>query len=312
MKIGLDVMGGDFAPDATLNGAVLALSQLDAIDRIVLIGPEDSIRNELSQRKVDDSLFDIVDASEVIGMGEHPVKSLNQKPNSTLSVGFHLLKHKKIDAFASAGNSGAMLVGSMYSVNVVDGVTRPCTTTIVPQEKGGVSILVDVGTNPDAKPEMLCQFAKIASVYANEVLKIESPRIALLNIGEEEEKGNLTCLATFPLLKESKALNFVGNIEGRDLFRSKADVIVCDGYTGNIVLKSMEAMYRMVAKRGFTDEYLDRFNYENYGGTPILGVNAPVILGHGISNDLAIKNMVLLARDVQIAGLPEKIKQILN
>jgi phosphate acyltransferase len=311
MKIGLDVMGGDFSPDAVLSGALLALQELPPDARIVLIGPETLIRSALQQRNVDASLFDIVHAPDIIGMAEHPTRAFTKKPHSSIAVGFQMLKHRKIDAFTSAGNTGAMLVGSIFSVNTIQGMIRPCTPTFIPQDNGGLSIMVDVGTNPDAKPDMLYQFGIIGSVYSHTVLKVKQPRVALLNIGGEEEKGNLTSQSAFLLMKNSPDFNFIGNIEGRDILKDKADVIVTDGFTGNVVLKSIEGMFRMMAKHQLMDEYFARFNYENYGGTPLLGINAPVIIGHGISNDKAIKNMVLLARDVQHGKLSSKIKHAL-
>jgi len=311
MKVGLDVMGGDFAPKATIGGAILACKELLPDDRIVLIGNESIIRATLLEFGGNPDDFDIVHASDVIGMGEHPTKAFLRKTDSSISVGYHLLKHKKIDAFASAGSSGAMLVGSIFSVNTIQGIIRPCTAAVLPQENGGISILLDVGTNPDAKPDVMYQFALIGSVYAQSVHHINNPRVGLLNIGEEEEKGNLLSQSAYHLMKDSKDFNFVGNIEGRDLLRNKVDVIVCEGFTGNIVLKGFESMYRIMRKRGLTDEYFDRFNYENYGGTPILGINSTVIVGHGISNEKAIKNMIIEAREVHKAHLAYKIKHSL-
>ena len=311
MKIGLDVMGGDFAPVASVSGAILALKELSAGDRIVLFGDKEIILEELKKHDVDPLLFDIEHASEVIGMGEHPTHALLRKPNSSISIGFKCLKHKTIDAFASAGSSGAMLVGSIYSVDNIQGVIRPCTSAMLPQEGGGLSVLLDVGTVPDARPDVMYQLALLGSITAQSVYKIKNPRVALLNIGHEEGKGNLLLQATFPLMKGSKDFNFVGNIEGRDVLRNKADVIVCDGFTGNVVLKNLEGMFRIMMKRGLIDDYFARFNYENYGGTPILGVNSTVIVGHGISNDIAIKNMILLAKEVHTAKLSQKIKRAL-
>jgi glycerol-3-phosphate acyltransferase PlsX len=311
MRIGLDVMGGDFAPIATIEGAILAQKELSPADRIILIGPAPAIKSMLQERNVDPVAFEVVHAPDTIGMGEHPTKALIKKPESSIGVGFHLLKHKKIDAFVSAGNSGAMLVGSIFSVNTIQGIIRPCTSAIFPQENGGVNIMIDIGTNPDAKPDMMYQFAVLGSIYAKYVHSIKNPRVGLLNIGEEEEKGNINCQSTFHLMKESKDFNFIGNIEGRDLFRNRADVIVCDGYTGNIVLKTVESVYRIMHKRDLLDDYFSRFNYENYGGTPILGINGTVIMGHGISNDLAVKNMILLGRSVFLARLSTKIKSAL-
>ena len=311
MKIGLDIMGGDFAPGAIVAGAILAVKDLSAGDSIVLFGDKDIILEELAKRDVDPLLFDIVHASEVIGMGEHPTHAIVRKPDSSINVGFKYLKHKSIDAFASAGSSGAMLVGAIYSVNNIQGVIRPCTSAMLPQESGGLSVLLDVGTVPDAKPDVMYQFALLGSLTAKSVYKISNPRVALLNIGQEEGKGNLLCQATFQLMKDSRDFNFIGNIEGRDVLRNKADVIVCDGFTGNVVLKNLEGMFRIMMKRGLMDDYFARFNYENYGGTPILGINSTVIVGHGISNEIAIKNMILLARDVHAAKLSSRIKRAL-
>lgn len=311
MRIGLDVMGGDFAPVAAIDGAILAAKELSPDDKIVLIGDESVIRELLLERGCDTAVFDIVHAAEVIEMGEHPTKALSRKTDSSISVGFHLLKHKKIESFASAGNSGAMVVGSIFSVNTIQGIVRPFTSAIIPQEDGGYSLLVDVGTNPDAKPDVFYQFGVIGSIYVQNVYNVEKPRVALLNIGHEEEKGNLTTQSAYHLMKDSKDFNFIGNVEGRDILHNKADVIVCDGFTGNIILKLIESFYDLMEKRNLVDGYIRRLNYENYGGTPILGINGAVIMGHGISNDIAIKNMALLGRDVYKAKIASKIKHAL-
>lgn len=307
MKIGLDVMGGDYAPQATIEGAILCFNELSDSERIVLIGDKNIIIKELEIKEFDPQSFDIIDARDVIGMGEHPIRSYSQKPNSSIAVGLRLLKEKQIDAFSSAGNSGAVLVASIYSVNTIQGIIRPCTSTVVPQEKGGVCILLDIGTNPDTKPDVMYQFAILGSLYVKYLYNIENPKIGLLNIGTEEEKGNLLCQATFQLMKGSKDFNFIGNVEGRDLFNEKADVIVCDGFTGNIVLKQTEAIYRLMVKRNLIDDYFSRFNYENHGGSPILGINSTVIIGHGISNKKAIKNMILLSKKIYQSNLSGKI-----
>ncbi len=305
-------MGGDFAPKATILGACLALKEISADDRIVLIGPEDVIREELRQAGVDPGQFTIVHAPEVIGMAEHPTKAIVQKPASGIAIGFHLLKTGEIDAFSSAGNSGAMVVGSMYSVGTIPGIMRPCTSAVVPMENGSVSILLDVGTLPDVKPDVMYQFGILGSIYAENIYKIPNPRVALLNLGAEPEKGNLLTQSSFALMKDSNDFNFTGNVEGRDILKGKADVIVCDGFTGNVVLKLMESVYRILMKRGVKDDYMDTMNYENYGGTPLLGVNSTVIVGHGISNDKAIKNMILLSKEVTEVQLSEKIREALQ
>jgi glycerol-3-phosphate acyltransferase PlsX len=308
MRIGIDIMGGDFAPKATTLGAILALNEVPSDCRIVLIGDEPMTKSILSENGVDASLFDFIHADQVIEMGEHPTRALSQKPNSSLSIGFQMLKDGSIDAFASAGNSGAMLVGSMFSVKTIPGMNRPAICSYLPKENGGFGVILDVGANADCKPELLVQFAILGSLVAEILFSIKNPKVGLLNIGEEAEKGNLLTQATYPLLKETANINFIGNIEGRDLFNEKADVVICDGFTGNIVLKLSETFHDMTAGKGMDAPFFARLNYENYGGSPVLGVNAPVVVGHGISNDIAIKNLILLAKDMVSTNLTEKIK----
>lgn len=309
MKVAIDIMGGDFAPEATISGAILAYKELPKEVRLVLIGDKNLIESGLKKHGANPSDFDIVHTTEVIGMGEHPTKAFSKKPDSSISVGFAMLKEKKIDAFASNGNTGAMLVGSMFSVKAISGVLRPCIASALPKENGGVGLILDVGTNADCKPDVLYQFGVIGSLYAENVYGIKNPKVGLLNIGEEAEKGGLVAQATHNLMADTKDFNFVGNVEGRDLFNDKSDVIVCEGFTGNVVLKQAEAFYTLIKKRNRSDDYFDRFNYENYGGTPVLGINSTVIIGHGISNETAVKNMILLSKNVVEAQLPEKIKK---
>ncbi|WP_448700941.1 phosphate acyltransferase PlsX [Mucilaginibacter sp. AW1-3] len=309
MKIGLDIMGGDYAPKATVLGAIDAYKELSPTEQLVLIGDKDIAAGILKENDFNPDHFEFVHTTEVIGMGEHPTKAIVQKPDSSISVGFKLLKDNAIQAFSSAGNTGAMLVGSMFSVKAIPGVIRPAMTAMAPKLKGGFNILLDVGANADCKPDILVQFGVLGSLFANSVYNIDNPRVALMNIGEEEEKGNLLCQATYPLMKETTLFNFAGNVEGRDLFSDLSDVIVCDGFTGNVVLKMAESFYVVTLKKGFKDEFFDRFNYEQYGGSPILGVNAPVVVGHGISSPTAIKNMVLLSRNMVNSGLVDKIRQ---
>jgi glycerol-3-phosphate acyltransferase PlsX len=308
MKIGLDIMGGDYAPEAIVLGAIAAHQSLTADQHLVLIGDTQQIKPLLSANGFNPDHFEYVHTDEVIGMGEHPTKAILQKPNSSIAVGFQLLKEGKLDSFASAGNSGAMLVGAVFSVKTIPGIIRPCLCTIVPKLKGGTGLLLDVGANADCKPDTLLQFGILGSLYAENIMQIDNPKVALMNIGEEDEKGNMLSLATFPLMKETALFNFVGNVEGRDLFNDKADVIVCDGFTGNIMLKLAESFYVLTIKKGLKDEFFDRFNYENYGGSPVLGVNAPVLIGHGISSPLAVKNMIFQSRDMITTGLVNKIQ----
>lgn len=309
MRIGIDILGGDYAPQAPLDGVCLALAELGPSVRLVLIGDQDQIREHLKAKGIDPSAVDVVHTTEVIEMGEHPVKAFSKKQNSTIAVGLKMMLAGELDAFGSCGNTGAMLVGSMYTVKAVPGVIRPCITTAFPKENGGFNLLLDVGSNADCKPDVLYQFGILGRMYAEHVFGVKEPRVALLNIGEEPEKGNLVAQAAYELMKDSNDFKFVGNVEGRDVFGDHADVIVCEGFTGNVVLKFAESFYAAMKKRNIKDEYLDRFNYEIYGGTPVLGVNGNVMIGHGISTPVAIKNMILLSRDVVNADLPAKIKK---
>lgn len=311
MRLGLDISGGDFAPKANVLGALLALEELPDDVELVLIGREEEITPFLEEKGGVSSRISIVNAPDVITMEDHPTRAIIQKPESSISIGFDLLAKKEIDSFASTGSTGAMLVGSLHKINAIPGVIRPCITSFVPNVSGGNSIILDVGLNSDCKPDVLYQFASLGSLFAECVLEIKSPRVGLLNIGEEEGKGNLLTQSAHKLMKNSKDFNFIGNIEGRDILTGKADVIVCDGFTGNIVLKESEGFYGIIKKLGIKDEsgFFDRFNYENYGGTPILGVNSDVIVGHGISNDKAVKMMLCLAYDVAKSGLTKMIKE---
>jgi glycerol-3-phosphate acyltransferase PlsX len=309
MKIGLDIMGGDYAPEAAVLGAILSYQSLSPDQRLVLIGDQDIALKIIRENHFDENRFDYVHTTEVIGMAEHPTKAIVQKPNSSISIGFQLLKEGKIDSFASAGNTGAMLVGAMFSVKTIPGVIRPAIAGIVPKLKGGCGILLDAGANADCKPDTLVQFGILGSLMAESLYHIDNPKVGLINIGEEKEKGNLLCQATYPLMIENKQINFVGNVEGRDLFTEHADVFVCDGFTGNVVLKLAENFYEITVQQKMRNEFFDRFNYEQYGGSPILGVNAPVIIGHGISNPEAIKSMVMLSKNTVESGLIDKIKK---
>jgi len=307
MKIGLDIMGGDYAPKATVLGAIAAFKNLEPHQKLVLIGDREIALPFFEEQSFNPDHFEFVHTKEVIGMGEHPTKAIVQKPNSSISVGFQMLKEGKIDSFSSAGNTGAMLVGAMFSVKTIPGVIRPAISSIVPKLKSGYGIMLDVGANADCKPDTLLQFGVLGKLFAENILGISNPKVGLINIGEEEEKGNLLMLATHPIMKDTNMFNFIGNIEGRDLFDDKADVVVCDGFTGNVMLKLAETFYVLTQKKGFKDEFFDRFNYEQYGGSPILGVNAPVIIGHGISTPEAIKNMILLSRSMILTKLVQKI-----
>ncbi len=310
MRIGVDAMGGDFAPQATVKGAIQAQSQLDPSERIVLFGDKEQIVRIIEDEGSSASDFEIVHCSEVIGMGENPAKTFAKKTDSSIAVGFSWLAQKKIDGFASAGNTGAMLVGTMYTVKSAPGIIRPAIASYIPVSEDKYNLILDVGINPDCRPDVLYQYGVLGSIYSKQVLGVNNPRVGLLNIGEEEEKGNLVSKSTHELMKDNLDFNFIGNIEGNDIFfDKKADVIVCDGFVGNVILKEAEAFYHLLQKRNIKDSFFERFNFENYGGTPILGVNAPVIIGHGVSNAKAIMNMVLQTKMVISSNLCDKIKE---
>jgi glycerol-3-phosphate acyltransferase PlsX len=313
MKIGLDVMGGDFAPDAVIEGAVDALGHLPEGDRLVLIGDENVIRQKVSSMGIDLSLFDIVASTQVIEMADHPAKAFSQKKDSSIAIGFGLLKRGMIDGFASAGNTGAMLVGASYTVNVIPGVFRPALVALIPNVDGRSSVMLDVGINPDSKPDVLLQYGLLGSVYAKCVLGIENPTVGLLNIGEEESKGSSAVKAAYELLRESTDVNFAGNIEGHALFTPEmTDVIVCDGFGGTVVLKMAERFYGIAISRGIHDPFFDRLNFEVVGGTPVVGINENVVVGHGISNRKAIMSMIIQTKEVVHAELAKKIKEAIG
>jgi phosphate acyltransferase len=310
MKIGLDVMGGDFAPDAIIEGAVDSLQHLSANEKLVLIGDEASILRKLSEMQVEPPMFEIVHTSQFIEMADHPAKAFSQKKDSSIAVGYGLLKSGELDGFCSAGNTGAMLVGASYTVNVTPGVLRPALATVLPCIDNRNFVLLDVGLNPDCKPDVLLQYGILGSIYAKYVLGKENPSVGLLNIGEEETKGTPTVKAAFELMKEHPEINFAGNIEGNALFRETlTDVVVCDGFVGNIILKMGEAFHHIYKIKNLKDSYFDSLDWENFGGTPIVGINANVVIGHGISKRKAIMNMILQTREVVHANLAQKIKE---
>jgi glycerol-3-phosphate acyltransferase PlsX len=308
MNIAIDVMGGDYAPEAVVDGILLAISNLAPEEIILAVGPADTINELLADRGYTGSQIRVIHADQVIEMGEHPTRALSQKPNSSIGVGFALLKEGKADIFASAGNTGAMMVGSLFSVKTIEGIQRPAIAGFIPQTDGSHSVMLDIGANADCKPEMLAQWAVLGSAYAAATRGIESPRVGLLNIGEEEQKGSTLTQATYALLKANEKLNFVGNLEGKDVFRGKADVIVTDGFTGNIVLKMGESIYNIMKEQGMVNEFVDRTNYENYGGSPIIGINGNVIIAHGASSPTAIMNMITLCQSIVKSNVCQKIK----
>lgn len=308
ITIGLDMMGGDFAPLEAVKGAAAFFSENNNNIQLVLIGNEEKIKAEINTNALPNEQYSIVHAPEVIEMHEHPTKALKEKPQSSIAVGFQLLAAAKIDAFISAGNTGAMMVGALFSIKKIEGVLRPTIGAYIPRENGSLGLLVDVGLNADCKPENLNQFAVLGALFAEHILKINNPKVGLVNLGEEEGKGNILAQATYPLLKENVHIHFVGNIEGRDILMDKADVMVCEGFTGNVVLKMAESVYDIVKRRKIDDEHFERFNFESYGGVPVLGVEKPVIIGHGISGTTAFKNMIKIAVRMIEVDLSGKIR----
>ena len=339
IKIGIDAMGGDFAPEVAVEGAIMALEQIDKDSRIVLFGDEQRIRELIAKHGAKAESFDIVATSEVIEMGDHPAKAFVSKKDSSITVGFRYLAEGKVDGFASAGSTGAMMVGSMQVIKPVEGVIRPVLATLIPTvsaEKGiQRGVLMDVGLNVDAKPEVLAQYGLLGSIYAKSALNIENPRVALLNIGEEEGKGNAQAKATYDLMKEDKRYNFVGNVEASYIFTGKiGDVVVADAFVGNSLLKMAEALYRinfrlgggkprfklmlrpilgrLIPKLYWQYDFWDSMNAESVGGLQVMGINAPVMIGHGCSSARAICSMILsMERDIK-SNFPAKLREALK
>ena len=312
-RIGIDAMGGDFAPRTVVLGAISASRKLARDSRIVLFGDKSRIEEILAEENCPDGTFDIVHTSEVIEMGDNPTQAFSKKTDSSIVVGFNHLLEGKIDGFASAGSTGAMMVGCMYTVKQIEGVIRPTISALFPTIDGSEALLLDVGLNVDCKPDVLYQYGIIGSTYAKSVMGKANPRVALLNIGEEKEKGNQQTKATYELMDNSTDFNFVGNIEAKHLFDSSvADVIVCDGFVGNTILKMSEGIFEMTRQQGLKKTYFENLNYEKVGGTPVLGINSTVIIGHGCSSATAIENMVLQTEKTIKAGVAAKLREIFS
>ena len=326
-KIGVDISGGDRAPGEILKGALLACDQLK--EEVVLIGRKQEIEEQLVLSKRSPDEFTIIDAPEKIAMGEPPVAAIRRKKKSSIVIGADLLRDRKIDAFVSCGNTGAVVSASTLRLRLIEGVERPGIALLVPT-KTGVSLIIDVGANIDCKPSHLFQYGIMASVYYRLVFNKAKPTIGLLNIGEEASKG-LGILKDLHKLFSNSPLNFIGNVEAKDLFSGKCDCIVCDGFIGNVALKvaegSMEAVARFLvdtAKKGILGKiglffllpnlkkFKRKMDYAEYGGAPLLGVNGIVIIGHGRSNSLAVKNAVKVASQELSRNLTAEIKARIN
>jgi phosphate acyltransferase len=308
MRIGVDIMGGDFAPAAPIEGAILALNHLGARAQIVLIGDESLILQELKARGQSPEAFSIIHTDQAIGMDESPTKAVASKPRSTINVGIGMVKQKLLDGFVSAGNTGAMLVASVMGLGKIAGVMRPTIGVMIEIGEGKKALLCDVGANVDCKPEVLYQFGILSKVFLESVHKVAQPRIGLMNVGEEEGKGPDTIKAAYALMKGTDKFNFIGNVEGRDIYRGHADAFICDGFTGNVVLKFGESMYELLKSRFPGDAFIETFNFENYGGVPVLGVKGISIIGHGISTAKAVESMILSALLAAESNLVSKIE----
>ncbi|MCK5145171.1 phosphate acyltransferase PlsX [bacterium] len=327
LKIALDAMGGDKAPGAIVSGGVEAARHSNGRYEVVLVGDKKIIEEELNHHHfIKDLDLSIVHASQAVGMGESPSHALRRKPDSSIAVAIRLHKEGKVDAVVSAGNTGAVMASALFSLRPIEGVLRPAIGTFMPHENG-VCLILDVGSNVDCKAQHLYQFGIMGSIFMNHLIGIESPEVGLLNIGEEEKKGNEAVQKAYQLLKNS-SLNFKGNIEGRDILAGGADVIVCDGFNGNVLLKFGESLARMVSttmKRtirgnlpGAIGMYLIRpslrklfklFDYQEYGGAPLLGVRGTCIISHGSSSAKAIRNAVEEAWKMVTSKVSEHIEE---
>ena len=326
VNVAVDAMGGDNAPMEIVKGAVEAINQ-DKRVKVYLVGREADIKQELQKYTYDAARLEIVHAQEVIETAEPPVNAIRKKKDSSIVKGMQLVKEGTCDAFVSAGSSGAVLVGGQVIVGRIKGVERPPLAPVIPTEKGA-SILIDCGANVDARPSHLVQFAKMGSIYMENVMGVKNPRVAIVNIGAEEEKGNALVKETFPLLKECKDINFIGSIEARDIPTGYADVIVCEAFAGNIVLKLYEGVAVTLLKqvkaglmtslrskigallvKPALKQTLKKFGTEEHGGAPLLGLNGLVVKTHGSSKSVEIKNSILQCITFKEQEINEKIKE---
>jgi len=329
IRVSVDAMGGDHAPEMVVPGIIRALEK-DTELEIHLFGPEDQLHSVLSGSSRPVERLRVIHAPEVIEMGDSPAAALKNKPDSSIHRGLESCKRGETAAFVSAGNTGAVMATSLFILGRQSRVKRPSLIGYFPTLKGHC-ILLDAGANVDCKPEHLVQFAKMGSVYVQKTRRTENPSIGLINIGEEPGKGNEQAKTTFELLKKEETLNFIGNIEGRDVLRHAADIVIADGYVGNIMLKFGESVATVVpqmvtaemSRIGMSPEdqqvvgralkgVRDRFDFQEYGGAPLLGVNGTVIIGHGGSNELAFENMVTHAAEMVRENVSESISEALS
>jgi phosphate acyltransferase len=327
--IALDAMGGDHAPRAEVEGAIVAARELGV--RVVLVGIEDKVRQELARHRHPRGLpIEVLNATDVVTMRDSPSQAFRRKKDSSLHVAARYVRDGKADAFVSAGNTGAVMTVARFVLGTLPSVDRPALAAAFPNMKEKVSVILDVGANVDSKPEQLVQFAVMGEIYYRTIWGVKRPRVALLSIGEEEMKGNELTREAFNRLKQAP-INFLGNVEGRDVFRGDVDVVVCDGFIGNVALKISEGLVEHIggmlkkaikssltsqlgyalSKRAF-DDFRKRTDYSEYGGAPLLGVRGVTIIGHGRSNPNAIKNAIRVAAELCRGGVNEKIEQELS
>jgi phosphate acyltransferase len=328
MKIALDAMGGDFAPDVTVAGAIEAVSEYDV--EVILVGDRDRLNEALKDKRYPANRISIFHASEIAGMDESPVTVLRKKKDSSIRKAVELVKIGQADAAVSAGHSGVAMAMALFLLGKVPGVDRPAIAAIMPSLTGSF-VLIDAGANVDCKPENLLQFAYMGNAYYKAIFDDPSPRIALLSIGEEDTKGNELTKESFKLLKGRKGLNFIGNIEGKDVFAGRANVIVCDGFIGNIVLKTSEGLAETVLKmlkreianvatgkigylmiKPAIRNFKKRTDYDEYGGAPLLGINGTCIISHGRSSARALKHAIRVAAEMSRQRVHESIATTLN
>lgn len=328
-RVAVDAMGGDDAPGVVVEGAVRAVREAPERVQVLLVGQEGAVRAELEKHDVEGLAISVMDAPEVIGMGESPSVALKSKPNSSIHIGIGAHKQGHVDAFVSAGNTGAVMAGGLFICGRLEGVHRPSLPGYFPTPSG-TSLVVDVGANVDVKSEHLVQFAHMGSVFAREVFNVADPSVALLNVGEEPSKGTEVVKEAYKKLEAEEGLRFIGNVEGRDLFAHKADVVVCDGFVGNALLKLGESFASILPQLvrqeigkmelgpneavlvgGVMKGAMAPFNYENFGGVPLLGVDGNVLIGHGGSSARAIEQMIYRACDVVEQGVTGKIAEAL-